>query len=771
MEKCRFRRNENGAVLLTVLCVMLMMIILVGASISFVNTTTKKTYRTFQAEQAYMTASTCLETFVNKIEYETNLSTNQALQKDAIENLVALSQDNDGKGYEYDVLINDETDIEKMGSCTIRVSTFNDTTIVITATAKFGSEEEQVAAYVQTDTKPRRASFSNAIEICQDTGGTFNNLHVLGDMATITGKDKTQTYYLRNEMSTDGALVIYGNTIADANPGVVFGPGASSDSVGGRMMVWGNFKCNNPFNAKTTMAKSDTNDDNFILVKGTVTIVSGLNLGNVDAGGLTGATRDERTNKGEVDLYCEGFKVQSNGFKALGNIVVYGGGTFDVSSATDCEIYGDLVVDGTIIASSSNKVTVHGNIYCSGDIPANIQVADASKNARIPNQPVPTGGRFKVPTMEETYNEYEYYPEDLIANPNSSIGKLKNKYDALHTGSEKKMLDVYNKNVASGYSYSGGGCTVTQAAGSSLVTVKEGSLTSEYFGVIDESCVFSNEWTQANGDGSTPVKTLSGNSGEHKNGKLLVHVTDQDILILIRNEGNGSGESTKHFADAPTIVVKNDSSDSNPHFCYFVTDAGKEVGIVAPDAPSTVTGKRRNQNDKVDFGMFKSKIIDYELYSQMFSSNVLLAENDSLPKTCNDPNNYNTSFALNMTDSEIDGATKLPNEKIIYLFTNGSGYYSGQESFHEGIIYGPEGKYNCETQAGIQFPKVYTTPDTCKTSVPIMSLGMIITGNFYNKNDSYYGFNAPDEASILSIVKKAKESQLSGYKLIRYEHH
>ncbi len=719
------------------------------------------------------------------------MSSEEDQRKQAVKNLIALSEDNGGAGYEYDVLINDETDIDRMGSCTIRVSKYNDTTIVITATAKFGSEEEQVAAYVQTEVPNKHNSFSNAIEICLDKGGTFNNLHVLGDMATITGNDKTQTYYISNETSVDGALQIYGNVKGSANPGVHFGPGLTSNSVGGCVKIWGNMYLDNGWKAITDINKADTNQDNFIMVMGTIKLASsGFLIGNIPAGNISNPKdfgleldtepKSKRTNKGEVDVYCHQF-IGSNTFKCLGNMVITGESTnygssyaLDLTNCDGGEIYGDLLVNGTISNTHNGKLKVHGNVYCTTDIPDCIEVLGPAsgdeKNKREKVTALPTSNRYAVPQFETTLNEYQYYPEDLIANPDSNIGKLKSQYDALHTGSEKRMIDVYNKNLTNGYSYSGSGTTVSQSAGSSVVKVTSDGTTSEYFGVIDESCVYVDEWTQANGDGTTPVKTLSGNSGEHKNGKLLVHVTNKDIIILLRT-GAGSGEGTKSFADAPTIVVKNDSPDTNPHFCYFITDAGKNVGYK--------TEADRKNNQKNDFGLFKAKIIDYDLYSKMYSSEVLLDENWSLPKEetkASDPSPrytqvYNSSFALNMTDSEIAGATKLPDERIFYLFTYGSGFYAGQESFHEGIIYGPEGIYNCETQAGIQFPNVYTTPETCKTSVPIMSLGMVITGNFYNKNDSFYGFNEPDPASAFQVVKGAYNKDFPGYHLIRYEHH
>lgn len=759
MEKCRIRRNEKGAVLLTVLCVMLIMIILVGASISFVNTTSKKTYRTFQAEQAYMTASTCLETFVNKIEYDTNLSTNQALQKEAIDNLVALSEDNSGKGYEYDVLINDEADIERMGSCTIRVSKFNDSTIVITSTAKFGSEEEQVAAYVQTNTVPKKASFSNAIEICEDGTDHFDNLNVLGDMATITGTKVTSgseaiTYTLANNLKVNGSVIIYGNVKTNAQSNFLLRPGLSDSAEGGKAMIWGDFTIQNPFSCTTIVEKADTNDDNYILVKGTMSCTANPYIGNINDGGLEAddGSSNDRTNRNAVDVFCENFKFV-NGYRQLGSLIVSGKASSTLTVDGHGEIYGDLIVDGKIDVKSG-EIKVHGNVYCSGDIPDGIQVygyhgTGAAKvaNKKFPNADVPKTGRYKVPEMAATYNEYQYYPEDLIANPNSTVGVLKNKYNALHQAdapSVKSLYDTYNASFS----------TVTTAKSTVEQITQDGrkiyQVTDKTDGKVSKYAVYINKSCTLQDDLNSQLYSVA------KEHKILVHVTTDDIVILLK-------EGAKLTDCGQTIVVKNDSSESSPKFCYFVTDAGATVKYDTPE-------HRAANSVKVTFDLQKSSVIDYELYKRMYTASTLLDYNKPLFNGTVDSN-----FKLNLTHetiTEAPDAYRPPDEKIIYLFTNGSHFEKRLDGFHEGIIYGPECVYDVKVNNSVTIPEIYmSASNNVMKNVGLYNLGMVITGKFHSDNINYYAFNAPDASSALSIVKKSKESQLSGYKLIRYEHH
>ncbi|MBQ6676140.1 MAG: hypothetical protein IJM75_08410 [Ruminococcus sp.] len=761
MEKRRFKQNENGAVLLTVLCVMLMMIILVGASISFVSTTTQRTYRTFQAEQAYMTANSCLQTYVKDIELKTNAEGDEAAQKEAIDNLVALSLDNGGKGYEYDVIINGETDIEKMGSCTIRVSRFNDSTIVITATSKFGSETEQVAAYVQTNTKPRSTSYSNAIEICNDNKNTFNNLHVLGEVATITGNDKTKSNFITNDTTLDGSLKLYGNTSTATNPHVYFMQGLSDDSSGGNLMIWGDLTDNNSFKVTTKIPKGDTNSDNFVLVNGKFSVLSsGGYLGNVKDGGLeTGDEgKSKRTNPYEVDLFCYDMLIHDINYYQLGNIIVGGGGTgtFTVEGGgVGGEIWGDIVVDGKFNYTANNPITVHGSVWCTSDIPDKIVVVGEG-NAKHPNAKqadLPSTGRFKRPVMEDTYNEYELMPEDFIANPDSTKGILKNQYDALHSSTAPTVKSIYEsqQNNTTG-SFVSGEALITSGTNKYVQYTDTDGTKSNYLCSINKSCVLNNEIAQGG--------ILWQRS---QNGKILVHVTNQDIVILLQGYNNWENKRVCDFGNAPTIVVKNDSSDSSPHYCYFVTDAGTNVGYK--------TASDRSKNQTVVFNMYKGSVIDYGLYKAMCKDGVLL-DADSVLTT----SNIKDDFALNLTsNTTIDTDPNAYNpgeENIYYLITNGSTISNSDDNFHEGIIYAPEGTYSYATQGSLTFPKVYMTKDGySETFVPIVSLGMVIAGNYSSQNKSYYAFNEPAPKSAMGLAKKSKQNTLSGYNLLRYDHH
>ena len=97
----RKQRNKPGVVLFTAVAVMLMLSILLTATVSFVSVNRTKTNDNYKSKQAYLTASSTLESFINQIQtdtYPTNDPTAKAKQKQVMDNLKKLASANSGKG-------------------------------------------------------------------------------------------------------------------------------------------------------------------------------------------------------------------------------------------------------------------------------------------------------------------------------------------------------------------------------------------------------------------------------------------------------------------------------------------------------------------------------------------------------------------------------------------------------------------------------------------------------------------------------------------------
>ena len=63
----RLRSNKDGSVLLAVITIMSFAAVLSATAFSFVQQASNQSYRNYNEKQAYYTASTCLETFVDAI--------------------------------------------------------------------------------------------------------------------------------------------------------------------------------------------------------------------------------------------------------------------------------------------------------------------------------------------------------------------------------------------------------------------------------------------------------------------------------------------------------------------------------------------------------------------------------------------------------------------------------------------------------------------------------------------------------------------------------
>ena len=105
----RKQRNKHGVVLFTAVAVMLMLSILLTATVSFVSVNRTKTNDNYKSKQAYLTASSTLESFINQIQtdtYPTNDPTAKAKQKQVMDNLKKLASANSGKGTTTNVSYN-----------------------------------------------------------------------------------------------------------------------------------------------------------------------------------------------------------------------------------------------------------------------------------------------------------------------------------------------------------------------------------------------------------------------------------------------------------------------------------------------------------------------------------------------------------------------------------------------------------------------------------------------------------------------------------------
>ena len=225
----RKQRNKPGVVLFTAVAVMLMLSILLTATVSFVSVNRTKTNDNYKSKQAYLTASSTLESFINQIQTDTaptNDPTAKAQQKKAIENLKKLASANSGKGTTTNVSYNGvDGKSDNIGTTKITVAQEGTSAkyIVVTCETTYLGKTEQVAAHISIRSDPKPADYTNTIELVGNGGAGYDNLNVIGDMAGInntTGK----VYRFTNNTSIYGSYLMYGSLEVSTQPLIILKP-------------------------------------------------------------------------------------------------------------------------------------------------------------------------------------------------------------------------------------------------------------------------------------------------------------------------------------------------------------------------------------------------------------------------------------------------------------------------------------------------------------------------------------------------------------------
>ena len=230
----RKQRNKPGVVLFTAVAVMLMLSILLTATVSFVSVNRTKTNDNYKSKQAYLTASSTLESFINQIQTDTaptNDPTAKAQQKKAIDNLKKLASANSGKGTTKITVAQEGTSVAN---------------IVVTCETTYLGKTEKVAAHISTQSVTKPAEYTNTIELVGNGGAGYDNLNVIGDMAGInntTGK----VYRFTNNTSIYGSYLMYGSLEVSTQPLIMLKPSLVDEKQGSTVTISENLDVSNEF--------------------------------------------------------------------------------------------------------------------------------------------------------------------------------------------------------------------------------------------------------------------------------------------------------------------------------------------------------------------------------------------------------------------------------------------------------------------------------------------------------------------------------------------
>lgn len=727
----RKQRNKPGVVLFTAVAVMLMLSILLTATVSFVSVNRTKTNDNYKSKQAYLTASSTLESFINQIKTDTaptNDPTAKAQQKKAIENLKKLASANSGKGTTTNVSYNGvDGKSDNIGTTKITVAQEGTSAkyIVVTCETTYLGKTEQVAAHISIRSDPKPADYTNTIELVGNGGAGYDNLNVIGDMAGInntTGK----VYRFTNNTSIYGSYLMYGSLEVSTQPLIMLKPSLVDEKQGSTVTISENLDVSNEFRINSTMARAD-----------------GYNYVNIGQKLSTSNHMDVGSSGFDVDLFCCEANIGGNDYTQYGNFYVYkgagaynGDATFGANGQT---INGSLYVEGDLNVTKSLKVT--GSVYVTGTITGKDKIVCQASNIHE-GAVLSKAGRDAKPQIPVSADAYVYYPEDFFMSNDTNVTTISDQYKAFY--SDKNPNTKTFNTFAS--DWTNVDYTLTELIDLTGTGAKT-PVTSRYKLRITSSCTWAND--------------LSFN--DYGNGsRILVDVSDSsgDIVIRLQNGLKLGAEWS------PVIVVRNRSAVTDAttgdrkYNCYFVSDSGNSISL---DGIDSVTGKSKHSGSSACNYSFKGiKIFDYDTYVRMFNAS-------TLNNTKGNPGLPQSSFVLNPTSVDVAGSYRPSNSSIIFLFAENTTLNATDNSFFQGSFYSPEAMVNIAT-SGLSGLNV-TDSAGGKMTVQCCAVGVVIANSFGNANTAFYVYTKPSTTSVMQNAKGGKDDSAFGYTLDRYDHY
>ena len=725
----RKQRNKPGVVLFTAVAVMLMLSILLTATVSYVSVNRTKTNDNYKSKQAYLTASSTLESFINQIQTDTaptNDPTAKAQQKKAIDNLKKLASANSGKGTTTNVSYNGSNGkSDNIGTTKITVAQEGTSAkyIVVTCETTYLGKTEKVAAHISTHPVPKPAEYTNTIELVGNGGAGYDNLNVIGDMAGInntTGK----IYRFTNNTSIYGSYLMYGSLEVSTQPLIMLKPSLVDEKQGSTVTISENLDVSNKFRINSTMARAD-----------------GYNYVNIGQKLSTSNHMDVGSSGFDVDLFCCEANIGGNDYTQYGNFYVYkgagaynGDATFGANGQT---INGSLYVEGDLNVTKSLKVT--GSVYVTGTITGKDKIVCQASNIHE-GAVLSKAGRDAKPQIPVSADAYVYYPEDFFMSNDTNVTTISDQYQAFYDGSNTKTFNTFASD------WTNVDYTLTELIDLTGTGAKT-PVTSRYKLRITSSCTWASD--------------LSFN--DYGNGsRILVDVSDSsgDIVIRLQNGLNLEAEWS------PVIVVRNRSTiidtttGDRKYNCYFVSDSGSAITLNGIDS---VTGKSQHSGSSACNYSFKGlKVFDYDTYVRMFDSSVL-------NNTKGNPGLPQSGFVLNPTSVDVAGSYRPKNSSIIFLFGENTTLNATDQSFFQGSFYSPQAIVNIATSGlgGL----VVTDSAGGKMTVQCCAVGVVIANSFGNANTAFYVYTKPSTTSVMQNAKGGKDDYAYGYELDRYDHY
>ena len=732
--------NRPGVVLVTAVAVLLMITILLTAVVGYVSVNRNQTNENYKKEQAYLTASSTVQSFVAQIQQDTAAPADPTAaavqaQKQAIEALQSLAAANGGKGTTVDVSYNGtDGKGDALGTTTLTIKQDNGSSqnLVLLAKTTYAGHTEQVAAHISTTTKKKPADLNNCIELLGASNHTWDNLNVVGDMASLNNTP-TIEYSFQNDTNIYGSYKMYGTWYpGTANPNIVLKAALYDSSTGSSMMVSEGIR--DWIWLSATVPKTETNDFNYINTDGTVELSSTAKQSKI------GTPHDALGNSYDIDVYCCNLNVGGNGLVQYGNMYVYAGAGenrkgdayFHPINNSGVVINGNLFVEGDL--KLDQDITVTGKVVCAGSINNTGRIKGAASIEQHTSIPK-TSLRDEKPVIDDSLDDYVYYPEDFFWSTDTTLTEISGKYKAFYNGGNTKTVKDFED---------------------------PGMYGSAWFKYhVTESCTWANNF-DFNNNGNGQVR-------------VLVDVTDTsgDIVIRMQNGLSWGSEWQPLFVVRNTSQYVTDSEDPSVYDhlynCYFVSDSGDKINLTGADP---LTGKSTHTGSVAcNYDFRGMSVFEYETFVNMFSDDKLTSHSWTVN------NQPKSDFILNVSD--VDGVTsggkatfKPDHAFIFFLMGEGTSFYATNNSIFQACWYAPQATVDIATQGMAGLTCCDSNGSTASTvNLQVCNIGVVSAKDFGNDNKAYYVFTKPSATSLMAAAKGAKDRTLNGFLLDRFDHY
>ncbi|MBP3799065.1 MAG: hypothetical protein J6I46_15000 [Ruminococcus sp.] len=460
-------------------------------------------------------------------------------------------------------------------------------------------------------------------------------------------------------------------------------------------------------------------------------------------------------------------------------------------------IHGDLWVEGDLYVNGSLEVTgtihfkktaaenpMHGSVNCP-NIPLYEQNRSSSDRATEP------------PINVSDPDPYRYFPEHMLLLDGFST--IKSTYTGMyeadgvtHNLSIPTINDPQFRNgrnpgdpvtMGDGTVFTPDGDEVVYLINKSARIDKIGSDTENRVYVVDLDSSYSDSPTGKNPDGNN------------------------DIVLLMQNSTPTPWGFNQSVADRKsTIVVHNTDidADNNPNrICYFVTDSGAN-GVCNnetagdPTAVSTYDhgsfklplesdtlpkARQMFENYMSGMGYSATQIADAATYTDPYNPANTHHMVDGPVFYCGNGKlrifDYGTymAFKLNQTinpteDSSVPASYQTTNGCSVFLATEGSYLYIGQESMIQASVYCPRATFLWNNN-GVNLkimPDPTVSGNSQSMNIPVNVFGCCIAGNFQpSANNVHVVYQKVSEHSMIQKAKgPGRQLATESFKLVKY---